>query len=68
MTKGEFVVAVRLSPADWAHLDELAAAGGWADVPSLAASLLRAVIADDVATEGAKPARTKRAAYALTLD
>ena len=51
MAKGEFVVQVTLSPADWAHLDAMAAAGGWCDVPTLAANLLRAVIEDDRVAE-----------------
>ena len=62
MARGEFELRVVLSPADYHWLDQLAAAGGHRDVPSLAGSLLRAVIADDVATESAKPARTRRAA------
>jgi hypothetical protein len=51
MARGELEVRVVLNPADWAWLDGMAAAGGWRDVPTLAASLLRAVHADDRATE-----------------
>jgi hypothetical protein len=33
------------------HLDQLAAAGGWRDLPTLAASMLHPLIEDDMATE-----------------
>jgi hypothetical protein len=53
MAKGEFEVRLVLNPADYHWLDQMAAAGGWPDVPTLAASLLHHLIEDDRACERA---------------